>query len=57
MKIEITILIVDAIVYQIVIKFIMSFVIIEFVTQAKIIVFDETSIIQIQLINVTKFYF
>ena len=47
---------IDAATYQIIIKFIVSFIIIEFVTQTEIIVFDETSIIQTQLINVTETY-
>ena len=57
MKTEIATLIVDAATYQIIIKFIVTSITKKLVTQSKIIVFDETSIIQIQLANVAKIYF
>ena len=57
MKTKIAALTAEAATYQTIAKSIVSFVIIGFVTQAEITVFDETSIIQTQLASVTKIYF
>ena len=56
MKTEIAIMTADVAIYQIIIKFIVSSFIKKLATQAEIIVYNETSIIQIQLVDVAEFY-